>query len=116
VDALIGYSLRGAPRGRVVELITLCNDHAERVLSLDLPSGLDATTGEAPGAVVHPERTLTLALPKTGLAGVHGELYLADIGIPPPVYRRLGLSFGWPVPARYWTRLETDVNSPPREA
>jgi NAD(P)H-hydrate epimerase len=58
VDALIGYSLRGSPRGRAAELIDLCNRHAARVLSLDVPSGLDATTGEAPGAVVCPERTL----------------------------------------------------------
>ena len=57
-----------APRGRAAELIDLCNQHAARLLSLDVPSGLDATTGETPGPVVHPDRTLTLALPKTGLA------------------------------------------------
>ncbi|MGD2178393.1 MAG: NAD(P)H-hydrate epimerase [Anaerolineae bacterium] len=107
VDALIGYSLRGAPRGRVAELITLSNEHAKQVLSLDLPSGLDATTGEAPGEIVHPERTLTLALPKTGLENVSGELYLADIGIPPQVYHPLGLTFEWPVPGRYWIPLIT---------
>jgi NAD(P)H-hydrate epimerase len=111
VDALIGYSLRGAPRGRVAELITLCNEHAKRVLSLDLPSGMNATTGEAPGAMVWPERTLTLALPKTGLELLRGELYLADIGIPPEVYRPLGLTFEWPFRRRYWVRLETEVSS-----
>ncbi len=107
VDALVGYSLRGAPRGRVAELIGLCNEQAERVLSLDLPSGVDATTGEAPGAWVQSERTLTLALPKTGLRRVSGELYLADIGVPPAVYAAIGLSFVWPVPGRYWLRLVT---------
>ena len=76
-----------------------------RVLSLDVPSGLDATTGEAPGPVVCPERTLTLALPKTGLWGLPGELYLADIGIPPEVYQRLGLSFELPFEKGYWIRL-----------
>jgi NAD(P)H-hydrate epimerase len=106
VDALIGYSLRGAPRGRAAELIDLCNKHAARVLSLDLPSGLDATTGEAPGVVVRPERTLTLALPKTGLHRVPGELYLADIGIPPEVFRQIGVSFESPFGSRYWVRLE----------
>ena len=106
VDALIGYSLRGAPRGRVAELIDLCNQHAARVLSLDIPSGLDATTGETPGAVIRPERTLTLALPKTGLQHVPGELYLADIGIPPEVFQRLGLSFEPPFGECYWVRLE----------
>jgi NAD(P)H-hydrate epimerase len=107
VDALIGYSLRGAPRGRAAELIDRCNEHGGRVLSLDLPSGLDATTGDAPGVVVGPERTLTLALPKTGLRDVQGDLYLADIGIPPQAYAALGLSFVWPSGNRYWIRLET---------
>ena len=105
VDALIGYSLRGAPRGRAAELILASNRH-ERVLSLDVPSGLDSTTGEAPGAVVRPGRTLTLALPKTGLGEIPGDLYLADIGIPPEVYDRLGLSYRSPFPdAGYWIRL-----------
>jgi len=105
VDALIGYSLRDTPRGRAAELIELCNKHAVRALSLDVPSGLNATTGEAPGSVIRPERTLTLALPKTGLHSVPGELFLADIGIPPEVYRRLGLSFEPLFGQQYWIRL-----------
>jgi NAD(P)H-hydrate epimerase len=119
VDALIGYSLRGAPRGRAAELIDLCNEHAAHVISLDVPSGLDATSGQAPGQVVRPDRTLTLALPKTGLHEVPGELYLADIGIPPAVFERLGLTYESPFcfgprsalragtfGGRYWVRLE----------
>jgi NAD(P)H-hydrate epimerase len=105
VDALIGYGLRGAPRGRTAELIELCNQHAARVLSLDVPSGLDATTGEAPGPVVRPERTLTLALPKTGLQRVAGDLYLADIGIPPEVFQQLGVPFQLLFEKKYWIRL-----------
>jgi NAD(P)H-hydrate epimerase len=106
VDALIGYSLRGAPRGRAAELIELCNQHAARVISLDVPSGLDATTGETPGAAVRPERILTLALPKTGLEGVPGDLYLADIGIPPQVFQQLGLFLEPFFGQRYWVRLK----------
>jgi NAD(P)H-hydrate epimerase len=105
VDALIGYSLRGAPRGRAAELIDSCNVHAGRVLSLDVPSGLKATTGETPGLVVCPDRTLTLALPKTGLASLSGELYVADIGIPAEVYRPLGLSFAPFFRNRFWLSL-----------
>ncbi len=105
VDALIGYSLHGAPRGRAAELIALCNVHATRVLALDLPSGLNATTGELPGTVIRADRTLTLALPKRGLASIPGELYLADIGIPPEVYHRLGMTFTFPFMTRYWLRL-----------
>jgi NAD(P)H-hydrate epimerase len=106
VDALIGYSLSGAPRGLTAELIYECNQHASRVLSLDLPSGMHATTGETPGVVVQAERTLTLALPKTGLRHFHGDLFLADIGIPPQVYHHLGLEFEPFFGSRYWLRLE----------
>jgi NAD(P)H-hydrate epimerase len=101
VDALIGYSLRGAPRGRVADLIELCNRESGLTLSLDLPSGLDATSGEIPGPCVDAARTLTLALPKRGLRAYAGELYLADIGIPSEVYRRMGLIFEWPARGRY---------------
>jgi NAD(P)H-hydrate epimerase len=105
VDALIGYGLEDAPWGKTAELIDLCNQHAERVLSLDVPSGLNATTGEIPGTVVRPERTLTLALPKTGLHNVLGSLYLADIGIPPEVFHQLGLSFEPLFEESFWIRL-----------
>jgi NAD(P)H-hydrate epimerase len=86
IDALIGYSLRGAPRGRAAELIRLCNRQASHVLALDVPSGVEATTGETPGVAIQPTQILTLALPKTGLAAIRGELILADIGIPPELY------------------------------
>lgn len=105
VDALIGYGLRDAPQGRTAELIDFCAWSQARVLSLDVPSGLNATTGEAPGAVVRPQRTLTLALPKAGLRGAPGELYLADIGIPPAVFHLVGFSYGSPFGALDWVRL-----------
>lgn len=105
VDGLIGYGLRGAARGRTAELITSCNQDAARVISLDVPSGVDAMKGETLGPVVHPERTLTLALPKTGLQDIPGELYLADISIPPAVYERLGLSVPFLFGKEYWVRL-----------
>ena len=56
--------------------------------------------------MVRPERTLTLALPKTGLQRAPGELYVADIGIPPEVFRRIGVSFKSPFGRRYWVRLD----------
>jgi NAD(P)H-hydrate epimerase len=112
VDALIGYSLRGAPRGRAAELIEMCNEYATQVLSLDVPSGLDATTGETPGLVVRPDRTLTLALPKTGLASVPCALYVADIGIPPEVYQPLGLFFEPFFEDRYWVRITSTRSEP----
>ena len=106
VDALIGYSLRGEPRGRTRDLIVLCGRVSGRVVSLDMPSGLDATTGRAQGVFVRPDRTLTLALPKRGLAEAHGTLYLADIGLPARLYTRIGIEVGPLFQARSWIRLQ----------
>jgi NAD(P)H-hydrate epimerase len=92
VDALIGYSLRGDPRHRTADLIRWANERETPVCTLDVPSGLDATTGEIRQPCIRATATLTLALPKTGLAaasGVVGELYLADISIPSAVYAAL---------------------------
>ena len=92
VDALIGYSLRGAPRGLVGQLIEAVPGLGTAVVSLDTPSGLDVTDGSSPGAAVRADATLTLALPKIGLRGAPpvGELYVADISVPPSVHRALG--------------------------
>lgn len=92
LDAVIGYSLRGAPTGRSLELIDAMNAADSPVLSLDTPSGLDVTSGAAPGAVVVADATLTLAAPKIGLADSDavGELFVADISVPPFVLTELG--------------------------
>jgi len=105
VDAIIGYGLADAPRGRAAELIESIEEMRKAVLSLDLPSGVNATTGETPGVSVAPDRTLTLALPKSGLAGLDGDLFLADIGIPKGVYERVGLSVSDPFGDTNWVRL-----------
>ncbi len=96
IDALIGYSLRGAPSGRSAALIDAANAHPATVVSLDTPSGLDVTTGAAPGAVVRADATLTLALPKIGMrdSDVIGALYLADISVP----RSVTAAYGSPAP------------------
>jgi NAD(P)H-hydrate epimerase len=105
IDALIGYSLRSAPTGETATLIQLCNRHASRLLSLDVPSRVDTKSGESPGIALIPERTLTLALPKTGLAKIEGDLFVADIGIPPEVYAALGITFEPFFKDRYWLPL-----------
>lgn len=108
LDALIGYGLKGSPRQQTAELILLCNRYAKSIVSLDLPSGLNASSGAALGPVVRPERTLTLALPKTGFSKPDAdlsELYLADIGIPPEAVRQLGLPYDSPFECGYQLRL-----------
>jgi NAD(P)H-hydrate epimerase len=94
VDALIGYGLQGAPTGRTAELIDWANAGTSTIVALDVPSGLDATSGVPATPCIRASATLTLALPKVGLldAPQTGDLFLADISVPPLVYRRLGLS------------------------
>lgn len=64
IDALIGYSLDGAPRGPAAALIRAANASEALVLSLDVPSGLDTTTGTVHDPAVRAAATMTLALPK----------------------------------------------------
>lgn len=91
IDALVGYSLRGAPRGRALELIEWANTAPAPVVSLDIPSGVDSSSGEALAEAIAATTTMTLALPKYGLCNsLAGDIILADIGIPREVYVRLG--------------------------
>ena len=96
VDALIGYSLRGAPVGPAAKMIEAVNAADGFVLSLDMPSGIAADTGSALDIAIKADATLTLALPKIGLVKDNarpyvGELYLADIGVPTELYGRVPL-------------------------
>jgi NAD(P)H-hydrate epimerase len=91
IDGVIGYSLQGAPTGTAGKLIRWANAQNAPVLSLDAPSGVDTTTGTVFVPAVKATATMTLALPKEGLRapGVKahvGELYLADISVPPALY------------------------------
>ena len=97
VDGVIGYSLSGAPQGTAADMIRWANEQPAPVLALDTPSGLDPATGEVFDPTIQAAATLTLALPKQGLRSRRecvGELYLADIGVPPALYRTLGLEMG----------------------
>jgi NAD(P)H-hydrate epimerase len=101
LDGVIGYSLKGAPRNEAARLIRWANAQSAPVLALDAPSGVDTTTGTVFDPAVRAIATLTLALPKEGLRapGVEnhvGELYLADISVPPALYAndKLDLSVG----------------------
>ena len=91
VDGIIGYSLSGAPRGSAARLIRWANGQRAPILALDTPSGLDTTSGTAFDPAIRATATLTLALPKRGLHAPEaeaftGELYLADISVPPSLY------------------------------
>ncbi len=96
VDGVIGYSLQGDPKGKATDMIEWANTQPAPILALDAPSGVDTTSGKAFSPAIRATATMTLALPKAGLraAGVEayvGELFLADIGVPPELYAGPGL-------------------------
>ncbi len=98
VDGVIGYSLKGNPRGTARDLICWANAQQCPILALDAPSGVDTTTGTVFDPAMQATATMTLALPKEGLRapGVEemvGELYLADISVPPALYAEPALGF-----------------------
>ena len=95
IDGLIGYGLEGNPRDRIAKIIKDANASGRPILALDVPSGMNATTGEVYDPCIKATATLTLALPKTGFlargASLYlGDLYLADISIPRKVYQSFG--------------------------
>lgn len=80
-------------------LIQRANRSGSPILSLDTPSGVDTSTGQAYQPHIRAEATLTLALPKIGLlkenaADAVGKLFLADISVPPELYQELGIEVG----------------------
>lgn len=94
LDALLGYGQTGHPRGEAAHLISWAA--GRRVLSLDVPSGLELETGRLLEPHVRAEATLTLALPKEGLRNrvvAVGDLFVADISVPPLVYEKLGVPY-----------------------
>ena len=99
LDALLGYSLDGPPREPEAGMIRLANLNDAPILALDLPSGLDPDRGVPYEPTIRATSTLALALPKVGLtraeaAGSVGDLWLADISVPPEAYARLGITVG----------------------
>ncbi|MDT8394175.1 MAG: NAD(P)H-hydrate epimerase [Bacteroidales bacterium] len=108
LDTIIGYSLTGEPAGNSLTMIEWANRQNVPVISLDIPSGIDATTGKQAVNHIQPMATLTLALPKTGLLPqVSGELFLADIGIPAKVYQQMQLNYTSPFGKDFVVKLKT---------
>lgn len=101
IDAVLGYRLQGEPRGEVALLMRRLTAANRPLISLDLPSGIDPDSGEPAGTAIRAAATLTLALPKRGLLSAigrahAGRTYLADLGLPAVLYRRLGIDPGNP--------------------
>ncbi|MBI3124028.1 MAG: NAD(P)H-hydrate epimerase [Ignavibacteriales bacterium] len=107
IDAIIGYNLVGEPKGKSLDLIKWASQNLGIIISLDIPSGINSTTGETACNYIKPDLTLTLALPKTGLLpALTGELYLADIGIPKKVYQMLNINYQQPFGQNFYIKLK----------
>ncbi|WP_340394874.1 NAD(P)H-hydrate dehydratase [Paenibacillus sp. FSL E2-0177] len=87
LDALLGTGGAGAPRGAYAELIAAANSSGKVIVSADIPSGLNADTGETHEPCIHASVTVCLAFLKRGLlqypgAGAAGHVKVRAIGIP----------------------------------
>jgi NAD(P)H-hydrate epimerase len=88
VDALFGTGFGGAPRPPAARAIAELNAGGAPVVAVDLPSGVDASTGRVEGAAVQAAATVTFHGAKVGHAVAPGrfhagELVVADIGLAP---------------------------------
>ncbi|MEO8540341.1 MAG: NAD(P)H-hydrate epimerase [bacterium] len=97
IDALVGYGLEGPPQGIAAAVTDLAIQAGRPTLALDVPTGVNATTGEVSSPAIKACTTLMLDLPKVGVLDVQarhhtGELFLADLGIPNGVPERFGIS------------------------
>lgn len=96
VDALLGTGINSTVRDNYADIIGLINHSGLPVMAVDIPSGVNGTTGEVMGTAVMADITVTMALPKTGSVffpgkAFTGSLEVVDIGIPDEVIDGAGL-------------------------
>ncbi|MBT9138306.1 MAG: Bifunctional NAD(P)H-hydrate repair enzyme Nnr [Syntrophomonadaceae bacterium] len=97
IDALLGTGVKGNIKGLTSAAITLLNEAQKPIISVDVPSGLDADTGKPLGVCVQARQTVTFGLPKLGLflypgREFAGEITIVDIGIPAELLTDKGLN------------------------
>lgn len=97
VDALMGTGLTRNLDGLYLQLVDELNDASAYKVALDLPSGLDANTGQVLGAAIRADLTVTFAHRKLGLYGAGatdlvGKVVVADIGVPASLSDEVGIS------------------------
>ncbi|MGA8766264.1 MAG: NAD(P)H-hydrate dehydratase [Candidatus Acidiferrales bacterium] len=97
VDALLGTGVRGVVAGRLREVIDQVNEREPwtDLIAVDIPSGVQADTGEVEGAAIVADHTITFTAPKLGLVDREGgnrvgSLHVRQIGSPPELILELG--------------------------
>lgn len=96
VDALLGTGSKGEPRAPYDEIITAANRSGKPIISADIPSGLNADTGEVADICIQASLTISLAFLKRGLvqypgAAAAGDVVVRNIGIPQLTARALNI-------------------------
>jgi ADP-dependent NAD(P)H-hydrate dehydratase / NAD(P)H-hydrate epimerase len=81
VDALLGIGLKEAPREDAARMIERINASGKPVVAVDVPSGVDASTGEVPGAAVRATVTVTFGAAKVGLAIAPGRTHAGSVQV-----------------------------------
>jgi hydroxyethylthiazole kinase-like uncharacterized protein yjeF len=113
VDAIFGTGISGAPRGEALEMIELANSLRVPLVAVDIPSGVNGTTGEAPGEAVVADYTVTVGAPKMGLLfhpgkSYAGEVTVVDIGFPDEIIEKHASG------VQLLDRIEAAFRLPPR--
>ena len=93
IDAIFGTGLDRPVAGLASDVIALINKSKKKVLSLDIPSGVNGNTGNIMGTAIKADYTVTFGLPKTGnmlYPGYElcGELFVSHISFPPSAYKQ----------------------------
>ncbi len=99
VDAMLGVGLSSPLKGKYALTAELMNMAGRPVVAVDIPTGINADTGEVIGSAVRADLTVTMALPKRGLvlypgAAFAGQVRVADIGIPPEIIEKERIAVG----------------------
>ncbi len=87
IDAIFGTGIKGKIEGLASEIIEAVNENCKNILSIDIPSGINADTGEICGVCIKADKTVTFAAYKLGLllypgADFTGRVIVKDISIP----------------------------------
>ena len=97
VDALLGTGVRGAVEGLLHQVMEDTNRKRpdQIIVSVDIPSGLPADSGDPQGAAIIADHTITFTAPKPGMFAGHaaefvGQLHVCDIGSPPELIEEIG--------------------------
>ncbi len=111
IDALLGTGLDRPVSGLVADVIALMNKSKKKILSLDIPSGVNGDTGDVMGVAVKADYTVAFGLPKIGNMlypgyELGGELFVSHISFPPALYDDQKLS----------VRTNDAIALPPRPA